>query len=247
MNKEVLLMGDRIIVKTSDGESKEFMPLDNLVEILMEENIIEAMENIIKNIEYSSNNFKKSKFKDLFSIPIPILSSLGTPLLFLIFNEFPNVIDTKFGLMEKEKFIAIFGLIFLPFGYSMSKKWYQEYKEEVNSENGRQVVLMQIKKNLDIQNTKLDLLRSKSKVVDISSFQLGTVKADEALETIQSHIDMYYEIGYNLKYYYTYFMLNGELPMELKEEYNETGQEIIKDFLVKNGPKVKKIGSKKNK
>lgn len=247
MNKEVLLMGDRIIVKTSDGESKEFMPLDNLIEILMEENIIEAMENIIKNIEYSSDNFKKNRLIDLSLIPVPVLSSLVSPILFTFVNELPKIINTKLGFMSKEEFIFLSTLIFLPFGYSMSKKWYQEYKEEVNSENGRQVALMQIKKNLDIQNTKLDLLRSKSKVVDISSFESGTVKADDALETIQSHIDMYYEIGYNLKYYYTYFMLNGELPMELKDEYNETGQEIIKDFLVKNGPKVKKIGSKKNK
>ena len=40
-------------------------------------------------------------------------------------------------------------------------------------------------------------------------------------------------------------MTNGKLPEELKEEYNEVGQEIIMNFLITNGPKVKKIGSKK--
>ena len=245
MNKEVLLMDDRIIVKTSDGEEREFMPLDNLVEILMQENIIETMENIIKVFEYGSNNFRKSKFKDLFSIPFPILSSVTLPTFFTLFNDLPNIIDTRFGFMEKDMFIAIFTLVFLPIGYNMSKKWYQEYKNEVNAENGRQVALSQIKKNLDIQNTKLDLLKAESKKVDISNFEVGTVKADDALETIQTHVNMYYEIGYNLKNYYTYFMTNGKLPEELKEEYNEVGQEIIMNFLITNGPKVKKIGSKK--
>jgi len=246
MNKEEILKNGVATIKDHEGNLKEVTMLDNLDSILKQENIIEIIEKVISALEYSSDSFKKESIKDILYISSPILSTISVPTFMMYINtgSLEGIIDTKFGSMEKYKFLLIFMAAFSPVALRMSKNWYKEYKEEVKSENGRLLLLYQLKHNLIIQSEKLRELRIQSKEITITEDKRYSLD-DENIDILQEHINLYYELGYNIKEYYQYFKTNGCLPDELVSEYNDIGVQIIEDYLKNNGSKIKKFRNKK--
>ena len=245
MNKEVILKDGILYVKDHMDNEKEIQSLDNLDEILIQENIVEVMEKVINALQYSSDAFNKGK---LFNLSIPSLPMIGTislPTLMMYLNtgSLNGYVNTEFGVMEKNKFLALFITFFLPFAYSMSKTWYGEYKEELKYEKGRLLTLYYLKDNLTYQKERLNKLRSESKVTPVnidSSYELD----EDKIVILEEHINLYYELGYNINEYYNFYMENGYLPEELTEEYNEDGLRIIEEYLRSNGNKIKKMKRK---
>ena len=246
MNKEVILKNGVATIKDHEGKLKEVTMLDNLDSILKQENIIEIMEKVINALEDSSDSFKKDSIKNIAFIQTPILSTISVPTLMMYINtgSLEGIIDTKFGSMEKYKFLLIFMAAFSPVALRMSKIWYKEYKEEIKTENGRLLLLYQLKHNLIIQNEKLRELRIQSKEICVTEDKRYNLD-DENIDILQDHINLYYELGYNIKEYYKYFRINGCLPDELISEYNDTGVQIIEDYLKNNGCKIKKFRNKR--
>jgi len=245
MNKEVILKDGVLYVKDHMDNEKEIQSLDNLDEILIQENIVEVMEKVINALQYSSDAFKKSKLFNL-SIPsLPVIGTISLPTLMLYLNtgSLNGYINTEFGVMEKNKFLVLFITFFLPFAYSMSKTWYEEYKEELKYEKGRLLTLYYLKDNLINQKERLNKLRCESKITPItidSGYELDVDKID----ILEEYINLYYELGYNINEYYNFYIENGYLPEELTEEYNEDGLRIIEEYLRTNGNKIKKMKRK---
>ena len=246
MNKEVIFENRVVRVKDHNGDTKEVNAVDNLDEILIQENVIEVIEKVIYALENSSNSFKKNKLRDLFFIPTPIIGTLSVPTIMTYLNagSLEGYFNTKFGIMEKDKFLALFIAAFIPVAYHMSKNWYNEYKEDAKCEKGRLLALYHLKTNLVIQNERLDNLKKDSKEIHINENK--KYKLDETvIDILSDHINLYYNLGYNIKEYYEYFRINGCIPEEVKKDYNDTGVEIIETYLKNNGAKIKKLGSKK--
>lgn len=246
MNKEVILKNEKVFVKDHNGDEKEVTFIDNLDEVLIQENIVEIMEKVINALEDSSSTFKKNRLLDFLYIESPITSTFLIPTIMMYLNtgSLEGTLNTKFGVMEKDKFLAFFIAIFTPFACRMSKKVYNEYKEEAKCENGRQLSLYHLKNNLIIQNERLNNLKSKSNEIIVREDKRYFLDED-VIDILQDHINLYYELGYNIKEYYEYFRINGCLPDEVKQDYNEAGVKIIEDYLRNNGTKIKKIGNKR--
>jgi len=246
MNKEVIIKNGIAYVKDHNGDEIKRDLIDNLDEVLIQENVIEMIEKVMNELEYCSSNFNKNKLLDLLYLGTPFTSTILTPTIMMYLNtgDLEGVIDTKFGVMDKTKFLALFIASFSPLAYRITKKWYQEYREEVKCEKGRCLALYYLKENLTIQNDRLNNLKNKSKVIAIDENKNYTLNED-AIEILESHINLYCELGYNIKEYYEYFRINGHLPDEVLSEYNDAGIKIIEDYLRNNGTKIKKIGSKK--
>ena len=245
MNKEVIIKNGIVYVKNHNGEEKEVSFVDNLDDVLIQENIVEIIEKVIYALEDSRTSFRKNRLSDIFYIPAPIISTASVPTLMMYLNtgSLDGLIDTKFGLMEKEKFLALFIAVFTPFALRMSKKYYQEYKEEAKCEKGRLLALYHLRSNLVIQNERLKNLRNNSKEMNADEDKKYSLNED-ALDNLQDHINLYYELGYNIKEYYEYFRINGCLPDEVISEYNDAGVRIIEEYLKQNGTKIKKLGNK---
>lgn len=246
MNKEVIIKDGIVNVKDHNGDIKEVTLIDNLDEVLIVENVIEIMEKVITELEYCSSVFKKNKLIDLLYVESPITSTILVPTIAMYLNtgSLDGIIDTKFGSMDKTKFLVLFITVFTPIAIRMSKKWYQEYIEEAKFEKGRQLALYHLKENLTIQNKKLNNLKRDSKEITVEEDKRYHLD-EEVIDILQDHINLYYELGYNIKEYYEYFRINGHLPDEVRSEYNDAGVKIIEDYLKVNGNKIKKIGSKK--
>lgn len=245
MNKEVIIKDGRVLVKNHLGEEKEVLLIDNLDDLLIQENIVELMEKVIYELEKCSNNFKKSRLIDILYGMYPIISTLSVPTLLMYLNtgSLEGIINTKFGPMEKSKFLALFISAFSPIAYKLTKKIYQEYYEEVKKEKGRLLALYHLKSNIVIQKEILNNLRTSSIEIPIVGDMEYLLNSD-AIDNLEDHINIYCELGYNIKEYYEYFRTNGCLPDEVINEYNEQGIKIIEDYLRNNGTKIKKIGSK---
>lgn len=245
MNKEVILKDGVLYVKDHMDNVKEVQSLDNLNDILIQENIVEVMEKVINELQYCSDEFNRSKLLNLFVSSLPMISTVLFPTFMMYLNtgSLNGYIKTKFGVMEKNKFLVLFITLFLPLAYSMSKTWYQEYKEELKYEKGRLLTLYYLKDNLINQKERLNKLRCESKITPItidSGYELDVDKID----ILEEYINLYYELGYNINEYYNFYMENGYLPEELTEEYNEDGLRIIEEYLRTNGNKIKKMKRK---
>ena len=245
MNKEVIIKDGNVYVKDHLGEERNVSFVDNLDDVLIQENVVEIIEKVIYALEDSRTTFKKNKLRDISYIPAPIISTFTIPTLMMYLNtsSLEGMINTRFGLVDKQEFLTFFITAFTPYALRMSKTWYQEYKEDAKCEKGRLLALYHLKSNLVLQNERLKNLRNNSKEMTANEDKKYSLNED-AIDNLQDHINLYYELGYNIKEYYEYFRVNGHLPDEIKSEYKDDGVRIIEEYLRKNGPKIKKLGSK---
>lgn len=243
MNKECTIKNQIAIIKDEKGNEREISYCDNLDDILIQENIIETIQNVINDLENSSSSFLKYKLRDILTIPVPILETMFVPSIMMYIvrdlnkSAIEGMIYTRFGLMSREKFLIIFIAVFLPYGLHMTKKWYKEYDENARCEKGRIVTLQELKDNLEIQKNILKEMNKKSKPAKAKTETSYFIDDADKLEILREYISLYYDIGYKFKEYYRYYVVNGDLPESLKQEYNEEGKQIIKKLLKKNGQK----------
>ena len=245
MNKQVMYYDGVAIVKDENGNEREIQNCDNLDDILVEENVIEAIQNQINILEYNSLLFSKYRLGDMLSIPMPTLITILVPSIMthITSNLNRSIIDgmiyTKFGLVEKDKFLAFFIAAFLPYALSQSNKWYNEYVEDKKCEMGRKITIQELKSRLLNSKEILEEMRSRSN--PSTAIQTSHIIDDkERLEILHEHVSFYYEIGYNFKEYYRYYIKYGDLPETIKEEYNSTAVDMAKRILESNKGFIKK-------
>ena len=244
MNKECIIKDGIAIVKDEKGNEREVASCDNLDDILIQENLIETIQNVIKALEDSSSSFLKNRVRDMFCIPMPIIETVLVPSIMMYMTNVPNnsvvhgMIHTKFGLMDKEKFLAIFIGIFLPYGLWKAKKWYGEYIDDKRCESGRILTIRELKNNLSVQKDRLKEMNESSVPIELGQ-KSYSIDDEDALEILHEYISLYYDIGYNFKTYCRYYKMYGDVPENFKHEYNEQGIEIMRELLEKSTNKVK--------
>lgn len=245
VNKQVMYYDGVAIVKDENGNERKIQNCDNLDDILVEENVIETIQNQINVLEYNSLLFSKYRLGDMLSIPMPTLITILVPSIMMHITSSLNrsIIDgmiyTKFGLVEKDKFLSVFIAAFLPYALSQSNKWYNEYVEDKKCEMGRKITIQELKSGLLNSKEILEEMRRKS--IPSTTIQTSHIIDDkERLEILREHVSFYYEIGYNFKEYYRYYIKYGDLPEAIKEEYNSTAIDIAKRILESNKGFTKK-------
>lgn len=248
MNRECTFENGVVIVKDECGNERKVDCSDNLEDILVQENIVETIKNVINALEHSSHSFSKYRLRDIFCIPGPVIETILVPSIAMYLTDPLNksaiegMIYTKFGLMKIEKFLAIFIAVFLPVGLHMSKKWYKEYNENVKCENGIQLLLEYLRDILVVQSGKLDTLLESSVPTNIDGCKSYSINNDEVLENLHEDICLYYDIGYNAKEYYRYYLANGKLPEELEQEYDKEKIKLVEELFQKRGKSLVKKG-----
>lgn len=241
MNKEVVIKDCVACVINHTGEERVVSLVNNLDEVLIKENVIEIMEKVMVELEYCSSRFKKGKIGDIAYVQSPISSTILIPIItmYLGTGSLDGLVDTKFGMMEKDRFLALFIAAFTPVALSISKKWYKEYIEEKRCENGRLLAIYHLKKNLIKEKEKLIALKECGKEIRCEDKRYSLCL--DSIDNLQDNINLYYELGYNINEYYEYFKENGHLPQCVISEYNEAGINIIENYLKNNGNKIKKM------
>lgn len=252
MNKKVMYYDGKVLVEDENGNEREVVSCDNLDDILVQENLIETIQNVINALEYSSSSFLKNRVRDILCIPMPVIETVLVPSIMMYMTNIPNnsivdgMIQTKFGLMDKEKFLAIFIAVFLPYGLGKTKKWYKEYKDEKRCESGRILTIRELKNNLLAHKNRLIEMEKASMPIEMDE-KSYRVNDEEALEILHEYITLYYDIGYNLKTYCRYYKKYGDVPEYFKQEYNKEGIKLMREILEKNCKSLVKKGKDKHK
>jgi len=247
MNKEYIYHDGNVILEDEKGNKKPVEYRDNLDEVLIQENIIEAMQIEKQELEEKSRNFqafRKSYKRDVFG---PFVTWFSAALVVnVIFNIFGNFdlepFNTMIGPMTLETFITmgvsalgVFGgLPFTLFNYA-------EYREKLKVQNARKSSIEYL--NRALEKAKVDLAvmkKHKTEETKKSGFRIVEINDSLEIRQLYEHIQLYYTCGYNAKKYYRYYQKHGQLPKKLIREYNEDDQQAIIGYLEEKGPTLVK-------
>lgn len=248
MNKEYIYNKGKVEIIT-DKEIKTTSYYDNLDKVLIKENLIETIEENIKELKKKYKNFNLSKkIKELNTkkwtifftlISIPIFSLLLILLLQGIKLGCINleVIKKVIGI---NKFITTFTYPFVIMGstfYFIVETIVN--KITINNIRGELLELDYLKKILAKEKNELNELkkdRTNSKIKE--KLELVKIKDKQAINSLNNNLDLYYDLGYNENKYYNY-LIDGKIDDKLNN-YTKEELSVIKNYLKEKHKVLKK-------
>ena len=247
MNKEYAYSDGKAIIVDEKGNQTKSKYYDNLDDILVQENLIEDMENKIKQLEEDSANYKGNNKR---YVPLMLLLSI---LGILISNIILLAIDPRL-FIEKMQFGNInLGTFFnstllavlTPMTAIFDLRDYKKFKDAQNTEKGINSELDYLKKQITIEKQKLEKLqKDKKKKKENKKFGVVVVDDKAKLAESKSNSDFYYNVGYNENKYFKYYQqgrLNDKL---IKDYYNNAEIKKVEEYLEEKGPKFFKKHNK---
>ena len=247
MNKEYTYIDGKVIVEDENGNKKVREYNNKLDEILVQENIIEAMEAQILILEEESKFHKKNNPKRYIPIifPMGILTVAIVPSVLINFadsaNAYTTIVNTIFGPMSKAAaFTLSMSVGAIPVVSFFEWLFYDQHKSSVKREKGVNSELEFLKKQIIIEKEKLaNLQNEKTKTEEKKEFKVVKVNDIQKLKTLRNFLNLYFDLGYNGEKYYKYY-LQDKLDRKLSGYYSDEEKEIAKEYLEEKGPQLVK-------
>lgn len=234
MNKECIYINGNVLVEDENGRKKEMEYSDNIEEVLLQENLIEAMENESKKITEEKEklglkiNTKTNYFFRITFILFSIISAIAVPQMFFK----ADLVNTIFGIFQLKDIATIFlvviatifnigDIISEKIAKELIKKEYNAVLCELKYVNNQ---LLKEKEKLE----KLNFVKEKNNIPE--GFKISKITDKNLLEQIKKYLRIYYSIGYNSEKYKNY-LEDGILAEKIKEEYREIETEEVLDYL----------------
>lgn len=245
MNKNYIYIDGKVIISDKNGNNKQQEYYDNLDEVLIKENVIEEIENRIKELNRKKDSFKNKKFMPTslfyFISAIPI----SPFLLWMISGANPFITDVSsiFGTISSAALCTITTATgFIPFGLLITKIEYNDYKRKIKDEQATDCELEFLKSQLVEKKELLNKLKNdKSRDKEDKTFRSKFVEDTKELKELHTLSRTYYDLSYNSEKYYKYYK-KGKLEEKLHNYYNDFEIELAKDYLEEKGPTlIKKL------
>ena len=239
MNKEYIYLNGKCVIEDENGERRLEEYTDKTDEILVTENVIETLENDLRE---TRQEIKKRKGLVKSDRNVTIFSAISFALippviqLFLIFLVGPGasaiLAETSFLLPFLKGFTlsvaAFFGGIFTFSSY----RSYRRNKKRVNGLLSKKKV---IENTLEEEREHLlDLQLEKQKTLHTEEYFEKEVEDLEELRHLRSYLDLYFDCGYNKEKYGRYLQ-SDKLSKKLGKYYSEHGIELIEGYLEEEG------------
>ena len=250
MNKKIIYYDGKIVVLDENGKERQIVYTDNYYKILVQENIIEACENIIRSLESESDKYKRIKLMERLSVLYPFLAFTFIPPIFLtlmnngagISNN--EVVDTMLGSMTTNELIMSLAKYFVPVGSLTSLTFYNRCVKDDKCEDGVQTSLEFLRKYLENQKEILESLKKDNSDSNKEDrFKVCNVDDSKDLKALYRYRDLFFDLGYGLKKNYRYYEKTGELPKKLSITYSKEENKVVKEYLEEKGKTLRK-GSK---
>lgn len=234
MNKNYVYKDGKVVIIDENGNQKEVDYYDNLNEVLVKENIIETIEQEIKQLEYEISSSKDlSKFVKWLNILFPFFATtiIATILIWLFSASMgPN---SLFTVLSCYGYLSGSGAIFSLCEYIKEKKLVREQK-------GKETQLEYLEKDLEdlkeeIKQLKLDKTNSKK----LEEFSISKVDSKEELKGLREYLTFYYNLGYNEQKYFKYYQ-QGKVYDKLNRSITDLGIEFINNHFEEKGPTLVK-------
>lgn len=242
MNKEYLYVNGKCVIydengsiKDNDGKvlTKEYS--DKLDEILVQENIIEALEDELDETNNLIDKNVKSMKSDKTSIWFCTGMLCSFPFLFQ--KLLPHML-TEASLLQlmSDSFARtlIQGLmlsLITIFGGGFVLGIYNSYKDKKRKLNGNKTKKEAIEKSLVQEKQKLEELEKTKQKTHLEEEMCSKKVNDlQSLRTLRDNLRAYYGCGYNRKKYERYLKA-GKLEKKLQKYYSQDEIELIKENL----------------
>lgn len=235
MNKEYFYIDENIIVEDENGNKILRENTNNIEEILKQENVIEILENKLKELEEMLSSYKISKKKKFFPWATITVIIGGIVMTYICSNIFyPGItIDTIFGTIDKS--VAIASLVIplsIPLSTFVDLIYYHDYKESLKEEKGIENEINFVKQELQKSREVLFNLENEQKMVHEES-KFKTTKIDNLalLKKLKGDLELLHTLGYNENKYIKYY-LKGTIDDILKlDNYNDEQIEMAHSYL----------------
>lgn len=247
MNKEYTFMEGQVVVSDESGHQTKREYFDKLPQVLVQENVIEAME---YNIEELVRRYQeKQKETGKFYIPIATLALMGVILVwpylqdatdsFLgFYHDHREIINGKLGELTLGTYERIPFLMCTPITIITDSFNYFRYKWRHQESQGIDFQIEYLRAQLEAEREALEeLQRAKTREREYPIYATFKVDDEEALKHIRRQLKLYNDLGYHLKRYYKYFE-RGELGSRLLSKYTASEIEDAQDFLEEKGPSL---------
>ncbi len=242
MNVSYTYIDGKAIIFDENGNQVPINYYNNLDDVLIQENVIETIENKIKEL----GNIKilpKKRFIPFTTICATIVILVAPLILGLIFgiNMYTTSVSTAFGEMNLFKMIAIIcGVTIEPVAIITDILNHSIYNDFVKHNNAKVSELEFLKSKLIKEKEKLNSLKKESfECEEKKDFKTVKVNDIEELKQLKNMLLLYYDLGYNSKKYYTY-QQQGKLRKKLAKKYSEEDIKLIEQYLEEKGPTLVK-------
>ena len=246
MNKEVTYIeGSNALVLDENNKESIREYSNNLNDILVQENVIEEIEKEIEGLEEKSEEFNKNGKGN------PFLSVLVCVCVFLCPFIWTSILDwllrgNAFNLLAafntlESTFLCTFLSIVVGSGLSIVFACDDSKQEE----RGRQASIEYLKKALEEEKQKLKEMKNEKtkeseEIGKVSHSHITKINHSEEMIPIYQRMQLYYDLGYNAPRICRYYSKHNELPNRMKRQYNEYGQELIREYIEEKGPTLVK-------
>ena len=247
MNTEYTYIDGKVIVSDEYGNKTPIEYYDNLDRVLIQENVIETIENRIKELtqEKDSYNIKKlNKRYHLFYAYVCIAGTFICPLIIWpLTGTNPYLVNeiTKFGEINQGLLWAAYSAgVALPLGATLTWAEYTSRKDKIKNLKGIDSELEFLKLQLEKEKTYLNKLKNdKHRENENTEFRSEKVNDLDELRNLRNYMSLYYDLGSNNKKYYKYY-IQGKLDKKLQKEYGDIGVEEAKKYFEEKGPTLVK-------
>lgn len=245
MNKKVIYYDGRVVVLDENGKERPMVYTDNYDKILIQENIIEECENIIRCLENESDKYKKFKLMERLSALYPFLAfAFIPPIMLTLMNQGAGisnneVVETLLGPMTSNELIVELSKWFIPIGGISSLFKYNSCIADDKSEDGVQVCMEFLRKYLNIQKEVLESLKMDAKDSNKEEgFKVFNVDDTNDLNMLYRYRDLFYDLGYELKRNCKCYQKTGNLIKKIESIYSDEEKIKAKEYLEEKRKKL---------
>ena len=236
MNQQYIDNNDLTIVIDENGNRTIREHKENIEELLIQENLIEALESKKDKIK---NELNKMKVKEHYLPITPFLAETISIFLlylaFLIISDNANIIETIITGFNQNNIIANITLITvipITLGIYIDSD-YRRYKDKKNHKKGLEKKLEKLEEKIKEEREYLNSLNNEKEKEYLNSLnnKNNSNKAtitrvndtNQIMLNLDELLDLYYQIGMNEEEYLKYYQTQT-LPNKLKGSY--TPEEI---------------------
>ena len=244
MNSSYTYINGKAIIFDENGNQVPINYYNNLDDVLVQENVVETIENKIKELG-DIKILPKKKFIPFTTICITIGILIAPLILSLIFgiNMYTTCVNTAFGEMNLFKIIAIIcGVTTEPVAVITDILNHSIYNDPIKHNNAKVSELEFLKRKLVEEKEKLNTLKKQSiETEKKEDFKIVKVDDIEELKQLKNMLLLYYDLGFNPKKYYK-LQQQGKLKERLAKKYSENEIKLVEQYLEEKGPTlVKKL------
>jgi len=249
MNTEYTYIDGKVIVSDEYGNKIQAEYYDNLDKVLIQENVIETIDNRIKELQKEKDSYDIKKVNKRYN-PIYAYVTIGATLaatvigLLIAKSIYSDISMTDYILISSMADIGIA----LPIGTAFTWADYTQHKDRIKNLKGIDSELEFLKLQLEKEKNYLNNLKNdKCREKENTEFRSEKVNDLDELRDLRNCMSLYYNLGSNDKKYYKYYT-QGKLDKKLQKEYDVISIEKAKKYFEEKGPTLvlRRVSKQKN-